>query len=121
MKWIRARQSGWAAEMVRDQRARVVAIAGVVMMACSSAPSAPSPAATIRIGHVTFINADSRPHTIVSDPVDLHTQCPALNRVGVIAPGESRESGTLADRTTCGFHDHSAPADGALQGRIVVD
>jgi len=122
--------------MVRDQRARFVAIAGVLMMACSSAPSAPSPAATIRIGpsgvdprevrierfnYVTFINADSRPHTIVSDPVDLHTQCPALNRVGVIAPGESRESGTLADRATCGFHDHSAPADATLQGRIVVD
>ena len=36
--------------MVRDQRARFVAFAGVLMMACSSAPSAPSPAATIRIG-----------------------------------------------------------------------
>jgi plastocyanin len=122
--------------MAWDQRSRFVAIAGVLMVACSSAPTAPSPAATIRIGpsgadprevrierwnYVTFVNADSRPHTIVSDPVDLHTQCPALQRVGVIPPGESRDSGTLADRTACGFHDHNDPADGALKGRIIVD
>ena len=107
-----------------------------LLAACSSAPAAPSPAATIRIGpagveprevqierwnYVTFVNADSRPHAIVSDPVDLHSQCPALNRVGVIAPGESRESGTLSDRATCGFHDHNDPSDAALKGRIIVD
>ena len=122
--------------MARDQRSRLVAIAGALVVACSSEPTAPSPAATIRIGpagvdrhevtierwnYVTFVNADSRPHAIVSDPVDLHTQCPALNRVGLIAPGESRESGTLADKTTCGFHDHNDPADGSLKGRIVVE
>jgi hypothetical protein len=68
-----------------------------------------------------FVNADSRSHTIVSDPVDLHTQCPVLNRVGVILPGESRESGSLTERTACGFHDHNDPADGALKGRILVE
>ena len=71
--------------------------------------------------YVTFVNADSRPHAIASDPVDLHTQCPALNRVGIIPPGESRESGTLTEKTACGFHDHNDPADTALKGRIVVD
>src|SRR4029450_2960858 len=86
---------------MRDQWGRIAAIAGLLTIACTSAPSAPSPAAAIRIGpsgvdprggplgrrnYVTFVNADSRPHTIVSDPVDLHTQCPALNRVGVIPP-----------------------------------
>jgi plastocyanin len=78
----------------------------------------------VRIEHgnyVTFVNADSRPHAIVSDPVDLHSQCPALNRVGLIPPGESRESGTLSDRTTCGFHDHTDASDAALKGRIIVD
>jgi plastocyanin len=104
--------------------------------AASEDPALQSPAATIRIGpagvdprevrierwnYVTFVNADSRPHAIASDPVDLHTQCPALNRVGVIPPGESRESGTLADKTTCRFHDHNDPADGFLKGRIVVE
>ncbi len=117
------------------RRLRLAVIAGL-LMACDSAPSAPSPAATIRIGpagvdprevrierwnYVTFVNADSRPHAIASDPVDLHTQCPALNRVGIIPPGESRESGTLTEKTACGFHDHNDPADTALKGRIVVD
>jgi hypothetical protein len=107
-----------------------------LLAACSSTPSAPSPAATIRIGpsgveprevrierwnYVTFVNADSRSHAIVSDPVDLHSQCPALNRVGLIPPGESRESGTLSDRATCGFHDHNDASDAALKGRIIVD
>ena len=68
-----------------------------------------------------FVNADGRPHMIVSDPVDLHTQCPVLNRVGIIQPGESRESGSLTDSTTCGFHDHNDPSDASLTGRIVVD
>lgn len=122
--------------MVRNQRARFAAIAGVFVMACSSTPSAPSPAATIRISpagvdprevrvkrgnYVMFVNADSRTHTIVSDPVDLHTQCPVLNRVGIIQPGESRESGSMTDSTICGFHDHNDPSDASLRGRIVVD
>ena len=81
-------------------------MAGLVA-ACSSAPSAPSPAATIRIGPasveprevrierwncVTFVNADSRPHAIVSDSVDPHSQSPALNRVGVIRPARAGEA-----------------------------
>ena len=121
---------------MREHRGRLIAIAGLLTVACSSAPSAPSPAATIRIGpsgvdprevrvkrgnYVTFVNADGRPHVIVSDPVDLHSQCPVLNRVGIIQPGESRDSGSLTDRTTCGYHDHSDPSDGSLQGRIVVE
>jgi hypothetical protein len=69
---------------------------------------------------VTFVNADTRPHVIVSHPVDLHSQCPVLNRVGIIPPGGSRLSGTLTDTTTCGYHDHNDPSDGSLQGRIIV-
>jgi plastocyanin len=114
----------------------MTAFAALLAVACGSGPAAPSPAATIRIGaagveprevriehgnYVTFVNADSRPHAIVSDPVDLHSQCPALNRVGLIPPGESRESGTLSDRATCGFHDHTDASDAALKGRISVD
>ena len=108
----------------------------VPAFACSSAPSAPSPAATLNIGPtgieprevrintwdiVTFVNNDSRPHAIVSDPVDLHTQCPAINRVGTLQPGERRETGALHLKASCGFHDHTNPSDPAYQGRIVVE
>jgi hypothetical protein len=103
---------------------------------CGSNPTAPGePAATITIGtagispkevrlsgwgYVRFVNNDTRPHTMLSDPVDLHTQCPALNRVGLLQPGESRDSGTLTARGACGFHDHDDRSD-ALRGTIVVE
>ena len=103
---------------------------------CGSSPNAPSAAATITIGpngvspkdvrirawnFVAFVNNDTRPHTIASDPVDLHTQCPPVNRVGVLQPGESRETSTLTVGGTCGFHDHGNPSDTAFQGRIIVE
>ena len=62
-----------------------------------------------------------RVHTMVSDPVDLHDQCPALNRIGVIQPGETRDSSTLSLARTCGFHDHSNLSDTTLLGRIIVE
>ena len=74
-----------------------------------------------RGSQVTFINNDSRVHTIASDPVDLHTQCPALNRVGVLNPGSTGDSGTLTPPGTCGFPDHSNTTDTTLQGRIIVE
>ena len=54
---------------------------------------------------VTF-GTDTRAHTIVSDPVDVHTQCPPVNQVGLLNPGDSRSTGTLNLTGTCGFHDH---------------
>lgn len=104
--------------------------------ACGSGPNAPSAAATITIGpngvspkevrirawnFVTFVNNDTRTHTIASDPVDLHTQCPPVNRVGVLQAGESRETSTLTVAGACGYHDHGNPSDTAFQGRIIVE
>jgi plastocyanin len=105
--------------------------------ACSSSPSAPSEAeATITIGaagvfprevrikawgRVKFVNNDTRSHAILSDPFDLHTQCPPINAVGVLPPGESGTTGTLNLPGTCGFHDHNNHDDASLRGRIVVE
>jgi hypothetical protein len=44
-------------------------------------------------GRVTFINNDVRGHDMVSDPELRHDECPPLNRVGFLAPGQSRQSG----------------------------
>jgi plastocyanin len=114
---------------------------GAVACGCLAALSCGSPAApssdnpTISIGsagvaptevrirawsHVTFVNSDNRPHNILSDPVDLHTDCPSINVVGLLNPGESRSTGALYLAQTCGFHDHNNPADAPLKGRIVV-
>ena len=115
---------------------RLAVLFALILAACSDAPSAPSPAATLTIGptgidrqdvrikawdFVTFVNNDVRPHTIVSDPVDAHSQCPQINRVGVLQPGERRETGSLELKRICGFHDHNDPSDRSFQGRIVVE
>ena len=107
-----------------------------LMAACGSSPSAPSaPEATITIGptgmspsevridawgQVRFVNNDTQPHSMVSDPVDVHTQCPPINQVGVLQPGESRNTGTLNLPGSCGFHDHLNKANVSWRGRIVV-
>lgn len=69
---------------------------------------------------VRFTNNDSSPHTIRSTPHGPHTDCPPLNDVGRLQPGESRESGALNERRGCGFHDHSNPDDQRFRGQILV-
>lgn len=69
---------------------------------------------------VTFINNDSRSHNMTSDPHPEHTQCPELNQIGLLAAGQSRESGNLNTVRTCGFHDHDNPGVANLTGTITI-
>jgi len=116
----------------------------VAFAACggSSSPPSPSPTpsptpsgATVTItasgvspktvqiavgGHVTFSNQDTRSHTIDSDPHPVHTDCPAINQVGLLQSGQSRDTASLTVARSCGYHDHSAPLDTTMQGTIVV-
>lgn len=69
---------------------------------------------------VLFVNSDSRPHNMNSDPHPEHTDCPELNQVGFLTPGQSRETGNLVTARTCGFHDHDNPALTTLQGTITI-
>lgn len=71
-------------------------------------------------GRVTFVNNDSRAHDMASDPHPGHEDCPPLNQVGFLNPGQSRTSGNLTTVRVCGFHDHNLPTVAALQGRITV-
>jgi plastocyanin len=71
--------------------------------------------------HVTFVNQDVRPHVVASDPVPTHTDCPPINQVGYLNPGESRTTGTMNEPRTCGFHDHLNENDPTYTGQIVVD
>jgi plastocyanin len=68
---------------------------------------------------VTFVNNDSRPHDMASDPHPEHTRCPEVN-VGFIQPGESRATLNLNTVRVCGFHDHDQPFVSSLQGTITV-
>ncbi len=69
---------------------------------------------------VLFVNNDARPHNMASDPHPEHTDCPEINQVGFLQPGQSRETGNLVTVRTCGYHDHDAPTTEALKGRLVI-
>ena len=69
---------------------------------------------------VTFTNNDSRNHLMNSDPHPDHTDCPAINNVGALAPGQSKQTGNLNLVRVCGYHDHDLFADTRFQGTITI-
>jgi plastocyanin len=84
-----------------------------------------SPASvTINSGEsVTFVNNDMRAgisHNMSSDPHPAHSDCPAINALGVISPGTSRLTNALTTSRTCGFHDHNDDTNPNLKGTITV-
>ena len=80
----------------------------------------PSTLTVARGSQVTMINNDSRVHEMDSDPHPEHTQCPELNQIDFLNPGQSRSSGNLNTARTCGYHDHSSPDTASLKGTITV-
>jgi plastocyanin len=69
---------------------------------------------------VLFRNNDTRSHNMSSDPHPEHTDCPEINQVGLLAPGQARETGNLNTVRTCRFHDHDLPNTSTLAGAIVI-
>ena len=80
----------------------------------------PSTITVARGSQVTMINNDSRVHEMDSDPHPEHTQCPELNQIDFLNPGQSRASGNLNTARTCGYHDHTNPQTTSLQGKITI-
>jgi plastocyanin len=125
-------------------RARLVVAIGasVLLAACgsSTAPSSQPPPAespyqmvispsgvltpsemTIPGGsRVLFINNHSRPHQMASDPHPEHNDCPEMDPVGILAPGQRRETSNFVTVRTCGVHDHEDSDNKSLWGRIIV-
>jgi plastocyanin len=76
---------------------------------------------TVAIGsRVLFINNHSSGHNMTSDPHPEHDDCPAINQIGLLQPGQRRETGNLVTARTCGIHDHDEPDNANLRARIVV-
>ena len=69
---------------------------------------------------VTFMNSDSRDHEMTSDPHPEHTDCPAINTVDLVVPGQSKQTSNLNAVRTCGYHDHQNPENTALRGTITI-
>jgi hypothetical protein len=57
---------------------------------------------------------------MTSDPHPTHTNCPEINQVGNLLPGQSRQTAAMNTVRRCGFHDHGEPDNGRLQGSITV-
>ena len=68
---------------------------------------------------VRFVNGDTRPHQIQTNPHNFHTDCPS-NNVIVINPGQSIDSAIFVDVKACGYHDHLLPEDQKYWGTIRV-
>lgn len=97
-----------------------VAPAGPLTFTISSAGVSPK-TLTVAVGsQVTFVNNDVRSHEMHSDPHPEHTDCPELNQVGFLAPGQAHQTGNLNTIRTCGFHDHAQPLNTFLQGSILI-
>src|SRR5215467_409733 len=71
---------------------------------------------------VLFVNNDSKSHNMASDPHPEHTDCPPINDVGLLQPGERRETGNMNTIRSCGFHDHDDPPPGGSRwtGTITI-
>ena len=76
---------------------------------------------TINTGQtVTFVNNDGRTRNVSSDPHPSHTDCSAINAVGNLPNGQSRQTSALTAARTCGFHDHDDPGNASVRGQIIV-
>jgi plastocyanin len=69
---------------------------------------------------VLFANSDSRAHQMNSDPHPEHGECPEIDQVGFLSPGQSRETGNFVRPHTCGYHDHNLSDNASLKGRIII-
>ncbi len=65
-------------------------------------------------------NNDTRSHQVMTTPHLQHTDCPALNDIGALAPGQSGTSAPLTTARGCGFHDHMNPDDTKFRGQVLV-
>jgi plastocyanin len=75
----------------------------------------------INVGQrVAFVNNDTASHEMLSDPHPQHTDCPPIDEVGGLAPGQARLTGVFTVARTCGFHDHGMPDTTSLKGTIII-
>jgi hypothetical protein len=73
-----------------------------------------------RGSQLTIINQDSNTHEMASDPHPEHTDCPEINQIGFLSPGQTKSSGNLNTARSCGIHDHNNSTSQALKATITI-
>jgi plastocyanin len=116
-------------------------IAAALLIACGSyeGPTSPAggaspPTITLTAGgaspsvtrisagqQVRFINNDTQNHQMNSDPFPGHQDCPQINDIGTLTPGQSKLTSMFPATKSCGFHDHLNHDAKSFQGQILVD
>jgi plastocyanin len=94
--------------------------AGAATITIANNAVSPASVTVARGSRVTFVNNDNRVHDMESNPHPEHTDCPEINQVGLISPGQSRQTGVLNTARTCGYHDHEQDTVRSLQGTITI-
>ena len=81
-----------------------------------------SKSVTVAVGQsVTFVNGDTVPHEIASDPHPQHGSCPSIEAgLGTINPNQSKTTQGFANAGRCTYHDHRNDSDVRFQGSITV-
>ena len=108
-----------------------VALLAVAVAACGGGTTVPTVTITangvepktieITAGQqVRFVNNDSTTREMLSTPHLAHTDCPAINAVGVLSPGSNKMTEGMTTVRICGFHDHRNPDDNRFRGQINV-
>lgn len=76
---------------------------------------------TVQVGvGVTFVNSDRIGHDISSGLDHNSPECPEVDAIGFLVPGQRRDTLVFEQAKTCRFHDHANIGVPAYQGRIVV-
>ncbi len=115
-----------------------LAATAAILVACSedagpASPSNTTPTFTITAAGVSpkqvrinvgdrvrFTNDDSVNRQINSNPFLEHDDCPPINAVDLLTPGQSKETDVMSLAGTCGFHEHLTEGDAAFLGEILV-
>ncbi len=76
---------------------------------------------TVPLGsRVNFVNQGNSIIEMTSDPHPVHTDCPPMNGVGGLRPGETGQTSPFNMARRCGFHDHGRGEDERFMGTIVI-
>lgn len=67
---------------------------------------------------VTFMNHDTVPHAVAGGSEPAKPDCPEIDAVGVLAPGELRATAPFVAARTCEYNPRSPSA--LFKGRIVI-
>ena len=69
---------------------------------------------------VQFVNNSTVNREVNSGPHPVHTDCPPVNEVGLLTPGQTGQTDPLTLSGACSFHDHLTEAAAPWVGVILV-